>query len=599
MKPGNLQRYARVIVALLMVATAASVWMRAKDSEHRRVQNSELYAATPSASNEYGYVSSDRCMACHPGEHQSWHDSFHRTMTQVATPETVLGDFNVSLPYFGKTFNLHREGDGFYIGEKRGRARVVQTTGSHHYQMYWINNDGALTNFPFVYLLDDKKWVRRNDVFLHSGFNQPEGTRVWNNSCIKCHSTHGQPKMDVKSAQVSTTVGELGIACEACHGPADEHIQKYSNPLTRYVDHVQGADDPRIMNPAKLDSHKSSQVCGQCHGITRPRDNDEWNNCGFTFRPGQELLDSRVLARHPKNDMAPENKEIPAEFFDQYFWNDGMVRVSGREFNGLVETPCYKNGELSCLSCHSMHDSDPEDQLSHDAHGNSACLQCHSEMGDDISAHTHHAADSSGSSCYNCHMPHTTYGLVKAIRSHTIDSPSAQSSVDTGRPNACNACHLDKTLEWTSQQLTDWYGHEPAELNEQQQSVSAALLWLLKGDAGQRALAAWHFGWQPALDISGNDWQAPFVSELLQDPYPVVRSIAGRSLRKLPGYEDFAYDYSDVASVEAKATEASTLWPPTINVRPNCLLDSNGGVQKSALQEILRQRDNRLMDLLE
>ena len=36
-----------------------------------------------------GYVSSETCQACHPTEYASWHGSFHRTMTQVATENTV------------------------------------------------------------------------------------------------------------------------------------------------------------------------------------------------------------------------------------------------------------------------------------------------------------------------------------------------------------------------------------------------------------------------------------------------------------------------------------------------------------------------------
>ena len=41
-----------------------------------------------------GYVSSGRCAACHPAQYATWFGSFHRSMTQVATPETVLADFD-------------------------------------------------------------------------------------------------------------------------------------------------------------------------------------------------------------------------------------------------------------------------------------------------------------------------------------------------------------------------------------------------------------------------------------------------------------------------------------------------------------------------
>src|SRR5215468_7634382 len=39
-----------------------------------------------------GFVGSSECMSCHPSEYASWHDSYHRTMTQVATPATVAGN---------------------------------------------------------------------------------------------------------------------------------------------------------------------------------------------------------------------------------------------------------------------------------------------------------------------------------------------------------------------------------------------------------------------------------------------------------------------------------------------------------------------------
>src|SRR5580698_7630201 len=41
-----------------------------------------------------GYVSSNTCEACHPREYETWHSSYHRTMTQVASTETVLANFS-------------------------------------------------------------------------------------------------------------------------------------------------------------------------------------------------------------------------------------------------------------------------------------------------------------------------------------------------------------------------------------------------------------------------------------------------------------------------------------------------------------------------
>src|SRR4029078_8568217 len=111
------------------------------------------------------------------------------------------------------------------------------------------------------------------------------------------------------------------------------------------------------------------------------------------------------------------------------------------------------------------------------------CLQCHADEKYATRGHTHHEASSSGSRCYNCHMPHTTYGLLKAIRSHTIDIPSVAASVQVGRPNACNLCHGDQTLGWTARYLQEWYSIAPPDLEDDQRNISAAVLWALQGDA--------------------------------------------------------------------------------------------------------------------
>src|SRR6185295_6427808 len=139
----------------------------------------------------------------------------------------------------------------------------------------------------------------------------------------------------------------------------------------------------------------------------------------------------------------------PAAIRDS-FWSDGMVRVSGREYNGLIDSPCFRDAKderrtLSCASCHTMHKA-AEDarstgewadthQVAAHMNGDEACLQCHPALRANPSAHTKHQPGSAGSACYNCHMPYTSYGLLRALRSHRISSPTAAATVQTGRPN--------------------------------------------------------------------------------------------------------------------------------------------------------------------
>jgi predicted CXXCH cytochrome family protein len=292
---------------------------------------------------------------------------------------------------------------------------------------------------------------------------------------------------------------------------------------------------------------------------------------------------------------------------DEFFWKDGMVRVSGREFNGLIESPCHQHGVpgkmLSCLSCHSMHQSDPADQLARGMEGNQSCLQCHEKLRADVTAHTHHAADSSGSLCYNCHMPHTTYGVLKAIRSHQVSSPAVKDELATGRPNACNLCHLDKPLSWTARQLNGWFKQPVPSLASEQADTAAGVLWTLKGDAGLRALTAWHFGWEPAKQAGGTNWIAPFLGQLLDDRYSAVRIIAARSLRHLEGYNATVFD--PITPPESRAPIQGMLLERWLEGResaaaaPALLAPVGGGLDTNRFVKLLEQRDNRVVRLRE
>jgi hypothetical protein len=200
-------------------------------------------------------------------------------------------------------------------------------------------------------------------------------------------------------------------------------------------------------------------------------------------------------------------------------------------------------------------------------------------------------------------MPHTSYGLLKAIRSHTITSPDIAKDLQARRPNACNLCHLDKTLQWSAAAMQQWYGNEIPELSEDDQSLAASVLWLLQGDAGQRALAAWSFGWSDAQQASGNQWMAPILAELLADPYPAVRIMARRSLRSLPALRDLSIDAiaPEADRVGLIQSIRKTWHRQTANDRrsqPQVLVDRTG-VQMNRMSNLKQKRDDRPVDLLE
>jgi hypothetical protein len=195
-------------------------------------------------------------------------------------------------------------------------------------------------------------------------------------------------------------------------------------------------------------------------------------------------------------------------------------------------------------------------------------------------------------------MPYTTYGLLKTIRSHTVGSPSVKESVDTGRPNACNLCHLDRTFEWTGQALEQWYKTPRVELSADEQGIAASLLWLLKGDAGQRAIVSQAMAWPPAQQAAGTDWMAPHLAQLLDDPYDAVRFGAARSMRTLPGFSGFTFDFVAPSQLRREAQlRTMATWDRTRSrpgrPAPQLLLGDNGNVDIPAVLRLLKQRDNR------
>jgi Cytochrome c552/Doubled CXXCH motif (Paired_CXXCH_1)/Cytochrome c554 and c-prime len=623
--------------------------------------------------SEDGYVSSQTCRACHPSQYNTWHQSYHRTMTQVATPETAVADFDgVTIDgVHGRPMRLARRGtelwaefddpDSSVRPDERSRIerRVVMITGSHHQQVYWYatGRNRLLGQLPGAYLIGERQWIPRRAAVLHPPTDPPfSETGHWNSTCIACHATFGKPQFDtpfgsqpLETQDVQTTAAEFGIACEACHGPAADHVAKNRNPLRRYGLHLSFSPDSTTTKPDRLLTDRSSEVCGQCHGIwefLKPEDERAANIRGLPYRPGDELAATRFVARPTINRDSPTMQTLLADdggFLVDSFWPDGKVRVSGREYNGLVESPCFAGtsragrlraegasaslavargdseramagGEkrLSCFSCHTMHKADDDrrsllewadDQLGVGMDGNAACLQCHDKYRANLTVHTKHAADSSGSSCYNCHMPYTTYGLLKTIRSHTISNPSANETVDAGRPNACNLCHLDKTLEWTADAMNRWYGMPKPELEADDRATAASVLWMLRGDAGQRAIAAQAMSWLPAQQASGTKWMAPHLATLLDDPYDAVRFIAIRSLRTLPGFADFQYNFvsSGPDRRQAQLRTMST-WDRVKGpggAMPQTLVRENGSVDVETVLRLLKARNTRRVLLRE
>lgn len=597
----------------------------------------QLQTATPKLTDHNGYVGQKVCGKCHQDEHRSWHSSYHRTMTQIASPDAIQADFDgreLKLGY--TTYKIYRKGDEYWVrtqdpeweidqpptqvrnhpNPQMADKRIVMVTGSHNMHMFWISwkhsdeeadqsdlDNNSLWLFPWVYMIKEKEWIPYEDSFIvDPQFGRPPA--VWNQTCIACHAVGGQPhhesQEDYFDIEFHSNIADYGISCEACHGPGKRHVEKHQDLLdTNASVELSGAPDESIINPERLEKEEQAQVCGQCHSLFEPNHPESFLQDGLDYQPGTDLTTNRRMIFHENTD--------PTLLYFNMFWNDGTIRIGGREFQGLSRSECFTKGEMTCLSCHSAHSMErPESQLKKNMNSNQACVQCHQEpeYTTELASHTHHQLDSEGSRCFNCHMPHTSYALMRGIRNHRIVSPRVRTPQKNEQPNACNLCHLDKTLQWTADHLTQWYGQQQVKLDQQNQNIAASLIWLLEGNAVQRTLASWHMTWEPTWETSGTNWRLPFMIQLLNDNYSATRYVTWQSIKKLPEYQKVllgkgAYEFTSQAPERIAIQQAwMNAWSigaekHGLNI-PQLLFTPDGKSQLNTegLRELLKNRDN-------
>ncbi len=464
-------------------------------------------------------------------------------MTQEASTSSVLGAFDGrSLSYLGVTARMQRGAHGEYLmtwssADARWQATVERTVGSHRYQQYLARDRDVYFRLPIAWDVVRQRFIHMNGAFLTpdppapakgASFARADYDRHvtrWNDNCVFCHNVHPNPGLDAASGRFSTQVAELGVACEACHGPGAEHVARNGDPLRRYALSLSQAPDPTITNPARLTPNRSAEICGRCHGQRITSDIARFEAHGDPFVPGEALSAySTPLTR----DTTLNGR---AGAFAARFWRDGTPRLTAYEYQGYLLSRCRASNQLTCESCHTMHAGEPSGQLRPSRQGNAACTQCHSQLAQagKLATHTHHDAAGSGARCIACHMPNIVYGLVSVRLSHRIEVPDPYAAAVAGRPDACTLCHVDRTRRWASAALArDASNVRPAPLSELPEVAER----LLAGDPVGRAVAASALGREDARYAAG--YRAQLLGALLDamgdDPYPAVREIAARSL---------------------------------------------------------------------
>jgi hypothetical protein len=571
-------RSRRWILAAGMLATAlVALGARAAARRHRLT----IELQTPRDLHRVAYVGSAACRDCHLENFASWKRTFHRTMTTEATAATVQGDFGgATLVAAGVTARMDHAPDGGFRmtfsrpGAVDRVARVERAVGSHRYQQYLSRVGDTTWRLPVAWNTLDRRWFPMTSAFLFADPDASPGSDVqgrpvfgggdfdrhvtrWNDNCVFCHNVAPNPARDPRTGHFATTVAELGIACEACHGPGGEHVARNADPDRRARLAATGIPDPTIVNPAHLSPARAAGLCGRCHGQRLTEDVGPFLTRGDPFVPGDDLaLESTPLWRDTTLRGDPTA-------FAARFWSDGTARLTAYEYQGLLQSPCATRDLMTCTSCHGMHEGDPRGQLRarFAADADRQCTDCHRQLatGAALAAHAHHDPAGAGARCVSCHMPRIVYGVLDVHRSHRIEVPDPARAAAAGRPDACTGCHVDRTAGWAEAAARAFWGPARYPADVRVSAGTAPGEAILGGEALSRAVAADAIGRAPAAADPANQGRrlGLLLESMASDRYPAVREIAWRALRRatveVPGVP---YDPSGPPASRAHAVDA-------------------------------------------
>jgi predicted CXXCH cytochrome family protein len=331
-----------------------------------------------------GYAGSDRCGGCHEEIYLTWRNTRHAKMIQdpAADPAVIMGDFNQLDPVL--TFE---------------RNDVKYTIGSRWKQQYLAENEnGGLVILPAQWHVETEEWLPYN--------LEPDQNEEWLQACGSCHVTGLNAR--------AWGFKEIGIGCESCHGPGDEHA---TNP-----------------EEVKLFKEIDDQVCGACHSRgTSP----QGHPFPATYRPGDTLAGHFAFTTDPAD-----------------IWPDGSARRNHQQYmDWQLGSAMTLSPQVNCVTCHAVHDNGAErSQLV--APINEVCLACHGDKRAIIRHVPYHERASAQHEfvCSDCHMPPmATSAETRAddapyeIHNHAFLQPNPQASLEHGgleaMPNACHTCH--------------------------------------------------------------------------------------------------------------------------------------------------------------
>ncbi len=193
------------------------------------------------------YVGRATCAECHAGQADKWQGSDHDLAMDVATDESVLGDFNdATLEHFGIVSRMYRSGDKFIVHTEGPDGQmhdypIKYVFGVRPLQQYLVEFDRPASMPPtqearlqvlrISWDTEQRRWFYLSPPDVHTKLAPDDplhwtgSGQNWNHMCASCHSTNVHKNFDVATRSYHTTFSEIDVSCETCHGPGSLHIE--------------------------------------------------------------------------------------------------------------------------------------------------------------------------------------------------------------------------------------------------------------------------------------------------------------------------------------------------------------------------------------
>jgi hypothetical protein len=475
------------------------------------------------------YVGSLQCKACHEDSYQAWTGSHHALAWTTPDPANILGDFNqTTFDHRGITTRFSREDGISYIETdgpdgKQTKYPVAGVAGIAPLQQYLLETEpGKLQSFDVVWDVEEQRWYHLypdQELYGGEGLHWTGPYKNWNARCAECHATGFEKNYSPVDRSYASTQAEIGVGCEACHGPGEAH-SIWADP-----DMIYDPDDWRGLSKV---------------GLT------------MDFNRGAEATIQQCASCHARREPYGDGNPLPGTpFHDAYglstlrqglYHADGQILDEVYVYGSFLQSKMYEKG-VGCINCHNAHTTELKTE------GNGVCTQCHSPAGNigfptlklaeyDDPSHHFHEIGSAGAECRSCHMIERTYMGIDGRRDHSFRVPRPDLTVKLRTPNACSDCHGDKSAGWAADQVAAWFPNgrhtrphfaevlAPARVNPNNQVEE--LLGLASYAALPGIVRASALELLVSVDAPGiADQTAP----LLNDPDPMVRSAAIRLQR--------------------------------------------------------------------